>query len=663
MTYATELPKSGRKPIRLVEIDFEKCALVNGVGVCTADRTITGTALAGSNNTITLDGSASGSDDTYNGQVVFLSGGTGSGLGTDSERIITDYDGATKVATVSVDWTTNPDATSDYTIINRPDACFNTRKTCNDLANYDGTAIQTITLSELTAEHQFDMGAIPCVDKISTAHTRIDPGQATVGKVAGLTLECVNFNRAHDRDVDPYFVTRTYTPENQGTYFGKLKARHPYYQDAEVRIKTGYLSTAFDAANFKTRTYFLEKFEGPDKAGRVRFVAQGITRRIDDKRLTVPEITTGTLNSSLSAGETTSFIVTGDEDKYDTTDGSVRINEEIIEYTTGVDNMDGTFTFSTLTRGVDNTTAAAHAAGDTAQACELFNAQTGRQIAYTLWITKGGLAASYVDDTAWDAVADIWLQKTYTRRITEPTGISQLLGEIHQQASFFTFWDEENAEIKLEAIRPPSYLNISTYNQTDSIIDGSIDITESSERRITRVYVHYNPRRSIEGGEPNHFQNEYRLIDKNAESAFGDARILTIFARWITATSNATSVAGRILNRFQENEQTIKFSLDAKDEDLNTGDHAYINADAIEDETGLAKDTLIQIMQRDETKVGSIYTYRAQRSNYAGRYGFIAPNGKSDYSAEDEDDLLKYAWIGEPSGANFNDGKQPYKII
>lgn len=74
----------------------------------------TGTATAGGNTTITLDGDASGINNFYNADVVHIEAGTGAG----QSRVITGYDGSTKIATVSRAWTTNPDSTSEYDIEN-----------------------------------------------------------------------------------------------------------------------------------------------------------------------------------------------------------------------------------------------------------------------------------------------------------------------------------------------------------------------------------------------------------------------------------------------------------------------------------------------------------------------------------------------------------------
>lgn len=71
-----------------------------------------GTAQAGGAASITLDGGAYATDDYLNGMVVFISSGTGNG----QARLITDYDGTTKVATVTPAWAVNPDNTSSFHI-------------------------------------------------------------------------------------------------------------------------------------------------------------------------------------------------------------------------------------------------------------------------------------------------------------------------------------------------------------------------------------------------------------------------------------------------------------------------------------------------------------------------------------------------------------------
>ena len=72
-----------------------------------------GTAQGGTSGTITLDLDASGTNDVYNDNCIFISAGTGVG----QSRQISDYTGDTKVANVTPAWAVIPDATSVYQIV------------------------------------------------------------------------------------------------------------------------------------------------------------------------------------------------------------------------------------------------------------------------------------------------------------------------------------------------------------------------------------------------------------------------------------------------------------------------------------------------------------------------------------------------------------------
>ena len=72
-----------------------------------------GLAQGGGANTITLNSLASSVDDTYNGQTCFIS----AGVGADQALRIIDYNGTTKVATLSRNWDTQPTSGSMYAVM------------------------------------------------------------------------------------------------------------------------------------------------------------------------------------------------------------------------------------------------------------------------------------------------------------------------------------------------------------------------------------------------------------------------------------------------------------------------------------------------------------------------------------------------------------------
>lgn len=81
-------------------------------GVLTSD-----TAQAGTISSITLASGESATNDIFAGGVVEIIDGTGA---SQTPRVITTYDGTTKVASVSPDWVTAPDSTSVYRIFAVP---------------------------------------------------------------------------------------------------------------------------------------------------------------------------------------------------------------------------------------------------------------------------------------------------------------------------------------------------------------------------------------------------------------------------------------------------------------------------------------------------------------------------------------------------------------
>lgn len=72
-----------------------------------------GTAQAGANGSITLHTGASSDDDEFNGLYVKITSNTGVG----QVRLITDYVGSSRVASITPDWDTNPDSSSYFLLV------------------------------------------------------------------------------------------------------------------------------------------------------------------------------------------------------------------------------------------------------------------------------------------------------------------------------------------------------------------------------------------------------------------------------------------------------------------------------------------------------------------------------------------------------------------
>lgn len=92
--------------------EFDPLLQISTLAPTTLGVAVTGTAQAGAAGSITLASGASSTANIYKGVPITTTGGTGSG----QTRIVTGYNGTTKVATVHPDWDTNPDNTTTYSI-------------------------------------------------------------------------------------------------------------------------------------------------------------------------------------------------------------------------------------------------------------------------------------------------------------------------------------------------------------------------------------------------------------------------------------------------------------------------------------------------------------------------------------------------------------------
>lgn len=101
----------------------------------------TNTAQGGTSNSITLDASASATNGLYDPSLIVITGGTGVG----QARLVTDYNGTSKVAIVNRDWRTTPDNTSVYRLLAAP----NMTSLNEGLAQAGGAS--TITLNALAS--------------------------------------------------------------------------------------------------------------------------------------------------------------------------------------------------------------------------------------------------------------------------------------------------------------------------------------------------------------------------------------------------------------------------------------------------------------------------------------------------------------------------------
>ena len=196
-----------------------------------------------------------------------------------------------------------------------PNKCFNTRKTCQDTANYTINALTPLTLRFCKSQAVIpkSWGAIPCLLSVSTTPMQLNPGGASknsgpLGARATVTIKMRDLPHA-DFKVDPYQSERYsgaaqfswvgYNPKDRGMFWSKWIRRNPYYTNWFIRIREGYIED--DPASMVTRTYIIEDITDPSADGTVTIKAQDIFGLADNDKAQCPAASNGLLGVDLTA--------------------------------------------------------------------------------------------------------------------------------------------------------------------------------------------------------------------------------------------------------------------------------------------------------------------------------------------------------------------------
>lgn len=643
MAYDDERGKVGRLPFQVVKLSLDSCTKIFGVndpstgglGVCTAGQRTPGQAQAATSISITLEASSSTEDGFYDNYGIHIT----SGAAENDVRRIIDYNGTTKVAIVDADFSNTIVNGDDYTLIRRSDACYNTRETCQDIANYDADpTIREIYLTERSSDFPINLLdetglaiAVPCLKSVRITPPRIDIGRG-LGMRSNVDVSCYDFPHA-DNGIDPYYLSRDYDPATQGTFWGKLLARNPFYTGRNLTVYRGYLDAnrQFDTNNYRQWTYAIDKLDGILKNDMVKITAKDILKKADDKKAQVPRPSNGVVLTDFLSGDSSfSLFPTGIGDDEYPASGTARIGDEIFDFTRSGDVV----TFSGA-RGQYGTSASDHDAGDSVQLCVVYNNANVIDIVQDFLDvalrsdTNGlgnnaGIPTAQLDIAGWTVERDQWLTANLlTRVLSKPTGVNKLLAELTEQNMFYIWWDAVAQQVKLKAVAPVR--SGETLTDDENFLADSIKVWEDQNLRASQVWVYYGVRDWSEDDDKlENYANLYVQIDSAQQTSdqYGEIQVKPIISRWITTNGLAVQLAGRYINIYGRNVKFMEFDLDNKD-DVVLGDNVVVSTRFLQDVDGSNRDFNMVIIEEKERQSGSSNFYKAQQFELLGTYGYI----------------------------------------
>lgn len=562
--------------------------------------------------------------------------------------------------------------------------CFNTRKTCQDSANYDGSGSITwrftkpmvATLADLYSESGVEKqtNPLPLLLGVSTSPTRINigggsEGSSPLGRRASVTITMQDAPW-DDSVEDKYLSEREYNPFTRGTFWSKWLARNPYHARYLVRVVEGYVGQ--DIGDMQSRVYLLDRINGPDARGRVHLIAKDPLRLADDKRTQFPAVSDITLVGGVDDSQTSDIEVLCIETELTADYGNtgpiryLRIGNEILEYTGYSTSGTNKWTLSGVTRAALGTVAEEHAADDKCQRVGRYEDAPVWELASDLLLNHTAIDPGFIDTAQWEAEGLAYLSPfELTGTVAEPMPVSKLVGELTEQCPFYIWWDEREQKIPLRAVRPPMDDGVAEVNDAQHILRDSSILEEDPTQRISRIFLYYrqkDPTKPLT--DVGNYSSVRGHIDGDAESdaEHGEIRVRQIFSRWLTNAAQAIHTTVRVLNRFRDQVQFLSVKLDAKDRHISTADVIEVTTRTVVDDTGESLPTRWQVIGVEEVVPGEVVRYDCQRFTFSGRFWIWADESAPDYDVASESEKADNAYLADENGT-VGDGDFGYQWV
>ena len=487
--------------------------------------------------------------------------------------------------------------------------CYNTFDSSNEVAIYNANkTIKTYRFCESRSPHPIGLDAIPSLLSVSTSAAKIDLAGG-LGVRASVSLSFKD-HPSSDIGIDKYVDERSYIAFERGTFWTKFRARNPNYQFRGLRVLSGYLvDGVFDAANFTTRYYVIDKMDVTN--GKATVTAKDPLKLASNKKAQAPAPSTGQLLSAITNTATSATLTPSGIGnlEYPST-GKLLIRSEVMSFTRSSDAL-------TLTRAQNNTIATSHSSNDTVQLCLDYSGKQVDFIVNDLLVNYANIDASFIPTVAWSAEVDTFLNGLLTGIIVKPFDVFKLLKELAQSMPHYLWWDEKAQKIQLTALKAPP-VSANVLNMDENIVADSFKTKDKPDLRKSTVFINFgqfDPTKSL--NEIGNYQQTYARIDTDSISKYGSNEIETINSRWISNFNKAAALqlAALVGRRFSDIPREVSFSLEAKDSDIWVGQSVAMNHRDVTDFSGLPVNTTFQLLSSKESKN---YDYTALEYVYGG---------------------------------------------
>lgn len=550
--------------------------------------------------------------------------------------------------------------------------CFNMFRHCQDQGNFD-KATKTLRFCANISGIPVDELFFPCLLSVSSRSSSVNIAGANkklsaFGKRATLDVVLQDFPY-HDRLLDKYQRERIsgaalasgngYDPAKVGTFFPRLLARWPYYANRPVRHVEGYIDDGEFVA-IKTSHFIIVDFE-VDSNDRVTLKGRDPLDLASNEKSVLPQPSNGVLALNIGSG-LSSFDLSpegiGDSEYPET--GRALVGSEYMAFTRTED------TITPTERGLSGTIASSHDQGENFQVGFSLNDTRVDDALADIFINYAGIDPSYIPTAKWEAEITRWAPGLkLTGDVVKPEDISKFIPEI-STLGFSIWWDDENQEVGLKAVRPIDNDTIFKLNDDNAIKE--ISISHNQSDRITEVLFSTVIKSPLDDPDSSksYLRGRY-IVDPIAKSdnAYGDSKFKEINCRLLNqGNDDLVRVTGRsLLRRFVDAPKSYEILLDAKDNAIGLTDVLEVTSRNITDDDGAPLPTLMQVVEIKGKRASHDFTVVAQDFTLSGRFGYCMENDAPVYDAASAPERDSGNFAVDENTLKFPDNTLPYEAI
>jgi hypothetical protein len=474
-----------------------------------------------------------------------------------------------------------------------------------------------------------ELGAIPCVASVRMGGEEVRIGRG-LGYFGSATITLTDFVDNDAREEDPFATdaSRTGLDLTAGTFFGKLMARNPWWENRPVRIIEGWATDGVWHASDTLVHYFrVRDIQGPND-GKVTLTAVGPLQLLGLTDAEAPKASSGVLAADITDVATSATLSSDAAAEYPAS-GFARIGDEIVSFTRSGSAL-------TLTRGQKRTTAESHNQDDAVQVCLVYSSTPLVEIIEDLLTTYGGVDPALLDTAGWATEqADYLTLYDLSGTVSAPAKVLDLVQELLEASGSILWWDDQTGLVKFKAVRP-SVLAVDTWTDAFHLLSRPSSRTDPAER-VSRCDVAIDLRDPTKDAKD---VSSYRVrvvgLPQGEEATqYGSPKVRLIASRWLAANQQSLALRASwlVTSQLRDGRRTVTVEVSAKDATVQIGDVVALRSRDIVDRSGQIQTVRGLVVKREPVREGSAYRYTLDRQTSGGRFIYLCPTGLPTYSA------------------------------